>query len=149
MSAIIDWVKNYPIRDFGEGHIVLEQGQQSRVMLVFISGKVEIIRDGVSVATAAQPGVVFGEMSTLLGGPHTATVRAVEPCQCAEIAELRAFLQDCPEASLFVAELLARRLNAVTQYLIDLKRQYEGHDHMGMVDDVLETLIHLPPRARR
>jgi hypothetical protein len=42
-----------------------------------------------------------------------------------------------------VAELLAQRLNSVTGYLADLKRQYEDHDdHLGMVDEVLETLTH-------
>ena len=47
-----------------------------------------------------------------------------------------------------MAELLARRLTALTKYLIDVKRQYDGHDHIGMVDDVLGTLMHLQPRRR-
>jgi hypothetical protein len=29
-----------------------------------------------------------------------------------------------------------------------VKRQYEGHDHLGMVDEVIEALMHRPrPRA--
>jgi CRP-like cAMP-binding protein len=42
-------------------------------LLVLVSGEVEVLRDGVRVAKAAEPGVVFGEMSALLGGPATAT----------------------------------------------------------------------------
>jgi CRP/FNR family transcriptional regulator, cyclic AMP receptor protein len=31
----------------------------------------------------------------------------------------------------------------VTTYLVDLKRQFEDHqNHLGMVDDILETLVH-------
>jgi len=56
----------------------------------------------------------------------------------------REFLVSHPEAALYVAELLARRLDSLNKYLIDVKGQYEGHDHLGMVDDVLETLMHRP-----
>ncbi len=35
------------------------------------------------------------------------------------------------------------RLQCVTGYLADLKRQYAEHgDHLGMVDEVLGTLLH-------
>jgi len=47
-----------------------------------------------------------------------------------------------------VARLLARRLDFLSKYLIDVKRHYEGHDHLGMVDEVIEALMHLPPRKR-
>jgi hypothetical protein len=40
-----------------------------------------------------------------------------------------------------VAELLARQLDSHNKYLIDVKRQYDGYDHIGMVDEVLETLM--------
>jgi CRP-like cAMP-binding protein len=146
MSGILELVNNYPVRQFDAGEIVLDQGHDSGVMLVLIEGEVEILRDEVCVATASQPGVVFGEMSTLLGGPHTATVRARTRSCFAVVENPRRFLEDSAQASLFVAEMLARRLDALNKYLIDVKRQYEGHDHIGMVDDVLETLMHLPPR---
>jgi hypothetical protein len=29
----------------------------------------------------------------------------------------------------------------LNQYLVDIKHQYEGHDHLDMVDEVLETLL--------
>ena len=102
----------------------------------------EILRDNMRVAKADEPGVVFGEMSALLGGAATATVRALEPAVFAVIREPRSFLISNPEASLYVAELLARRLDSLNKYLIDVKRQYEGHDHLGMVDEVLEALMH-------
>lgn len=147
MSPFLDHVSGHESRQFAAGGVVIEQGELTGELLVLVSGSVEILRDDVRVAKAAEPGVVFGEMSVLLGGPATATVRALEPVVFAVIGEPRAFLISHPEAGLYVAELLARRLDSLNKYLIDVKRQYEGHDHIGMVDEVLETLMHRP-RAR-
>jgi len=149
MSGILDLVKEFPVRHAEAGEAVLEQGDASGVMLVMIDGDVEISRDGVTMATAAGPGLVFGDMAALLGGAHMATVRALVPSSFAVVENPRAFLEGSPQASLYVAELLARRLMLVSQYLVDVKRQYEGHDHLGMVDDVLGSLIHLQPAPAR
>jgi CRP/FNR family cyclic AMP-dependent transcriptional regulator len=140
-SAILDLVKNHSSRDFAAGETVIEQGERCGVMLVMIEGQVEILRDEVRVAKASQPGVIFGEMAVLLGAPHTATVRAQAPSKFAVIENPRAFLENSALASLQIAELLASRLDALNKYLIDVKRQYEGHDHLGMVDGVLESLM--------
>ena len=98
---------------------------------------------------AYEPGVVFGEMAALLGGLATATVRTLGPAVFYVIEQPREFLMAHPEASFYVAELLARRLDALNKYLIDVKRQYEGHDHLGMVDEVLEALMHRPRQRPR
>ena len=137
-------VQNHRARQFDAGEIVIEQGQCCGVILVLIEGEVEVLRDRVPVAKASQPGVLFGEMSVLLGVPHTATVRALAPCSFAIIENPREFLLNSAQASLYLAELLASRLDALNKYLVDVKRQYEGHDHIGMVDEVLETLMHRP-----
>lgn len=144
MSPLLDFVAQHGSRQFAAGGIVIEQGEWSGELLVLVSGEVEVLRDGVRVAKAVEPGVVFGEMSALLGGPATATVRALAPAVFSVIEKPREFLMAHPEVSLYVAELLARRLNALNIYLIDVKRQYDGHDHLGMVDEVLESLMHRP-----
>ncbi len=144
MSPLLDLVATQHSRQIAAAGIVIEQGEHLGELLVLVSGEVEILRDGVRVAKAAEPGVVFGEMSALLGGPATATVRALTDSVFSVIENPREFLRAHPEASLYVAELLARRLNALNKYLIDVKQQYEGHDHLGMVDEVLEALMHRP-----
>jgi hypothetical protein len=59
------------------------------------------------------------------------------------LEDAESFLKSNPEIAFFVGKLLAERLNAATTYLVDLKRQFEGHgNHLGMVGEVLETLIH-------
>lgn len=144
MSPFLNYVVGHESRNFAAGEVVIDQGELTGELLVLVSGSVEILRDNVRVAKSAEPGVVFGDMSALLAGPATATVRVMEPAVFAVIEDPRGFLIAHPEASLYLAELLARRLDSLNKYLIDVKRQYEGHDHLGMVDEVLETLMHRP-----
>jgi CRP-like cAMP-binding protein len=146
MSAMLQLIAGHKLQDFAPGDIVMEQGGASGRLLVLIHGEVEILRDNVRVAKASAPGAVFGEMSVLLESAHTATVRALKPSSFAIIENSRQFLGSSAEASLHVARLLAGRLDALNKYLVDVKQQYEGHDHLGMVDEVLETLMHRQPR---
>jgi CRP-like cAMP-binding protein len=115
-------------------------------MFVLIEGEIEVLRDQVRVAKISEPGALFGEMHVLLGGPHHVTIRAIKPSSFALIENPRQFLASSSEASLCVAEMLAARLNTLNKYLVDVKQQYEGHDHLGMVDDVLDSLMHHQPR---
>lgn len=149
MSGILELIANYPVRRFDTGEEIIQQGSPSGPIFVLIEGNVEVLRDETRVAKATEPGVVFGEMSVLLGAQATATVRALAPSSFAVIQNPREFLENSAQASLFIAELLAHRLDALNKYLIDVKRQYEGHDHLGMVDDVLETLMQRQKRQAR
>jgi CRP/FNR family transcriptional regulator, cyclic AMP receptor protein len=82
-------------------------------------------------------------MSVLLNQPHTATVRAISPVGVFVFEDAESFLKSNPEIAFFLGKLLAERLNAATTYLVDLKRQFEGQgNHLGMVGEVLESLIH-------
>lgn len=148
MSAMLQLIAGHKVQDFAPGDVVLEQGGASGRLLVLIKGEVEILRDDVRVAKASAPGAVFGEMSVLLESPFTATVRALKPSSFAIIENPRQFLGSSADASLHVAKLLATRLDALNKYLVDVKQQYEGHDHLGMVDEVLETLMHRLPPSR-
>lgn len=119
-------------------------------MLYFLAeGAVEVVKDDVQVATASQPGSVFGELSAFLGGPHTATVRAAKTSTFVVVEQPRAVLESTPKLCVHVCELLARRLDAVNKYLVNVKHQYEGHDHLGMVDGVLDALMHRQATKRQ
>ena len=146
MATILELVADQPTRNYASGDVIMEQDQPSGPLLVLLDGEVEILRDEVRVAKISQPGAVFGEMSVLLGSAHTATVRALKPCRFAGIENPRQFLTTSADASFEVASLLAKRLDALSKYLVNVKQQYEGHDHLGMVDEVLETLMHRQPR---
>jgi CRP-like cAMP-binding protein len=149
MSAILELLRNHPVEHFQPGDVLLEQDHDTGRMLVLIDGQVDVLRDGVRVAGAAEPGACFGEMSALLDRAHTATVQATTAVRVAVVENPRAFLAESPAAALHIAELLARRLDALNKYLIDVKSQYEGHDHLSMVDEVLETLMQRQARMAR
>lgn len=144
MGKILELVSAYPQREFAEGAIIIQQGEVEPTIFVLLQGEVEVVRDEVRLAKSSEPGAVFGEISALLGGPYTASVRAIKPSSFAVIDDPDAFLGQSAEASLHVARLLARRITTLNRYLVDVKRQYEGHDHLGMVDEVLDTLMHRP-----
>lgn len=130
--------------------VLIAQGDPVAALFVLESGAVLVERDGVPVARITTPGAVFGEMALLLGKPATATVR----CETASVFRVAddpaAFLAEHPEAALELARVAAGRVDALTQYLVDVKRQYAEHgDHLGMLDTVLGALSHQQaPTAR-
>src|SRR3984957_10807892 len=148
MSSILEQIHGGELRHFDAGEVVIEQGEKTNLLFFLIEGAVEVVKDGVPVATASQPGAVFGELSALLGGNHTATVRALKPCSFQVVQNPRAFLQASLLVCLHVCELVARRLDAVNKYLVDVKQQFEGNEHLGMVEKVIETLMHRHPVSR-
>ena len=83
----------------------------------------------------------------LLKGPHTATVKAIQTCTFHVVENPREFLSQSPAACLHVCDLLAHRIDALNRYLVNVKHQFEGHDHLGMVDGILDALLHRPARS--
>jgi CRP/FNR family cyclic AMP-dependent transcriptional regulator len=67
-----------PVSTFEPGDSVLAAGSTTGQLFILRKGVVEVVRDGLQVATISEPGAVFGELSVILDKPHTADVRAVE-----------------------------------------------------------------------
>ena len=145
MSSVLEQSSRIglPAIRFGDGIALLVEGESSGRLYVLVDGEVEVLRGDTRVMVANQPGAIFGEISTLLGEPHSATVKTVKPSTMYVIDDAEKFLQDHPNLALVVARLLAQRLSAATTYLVNLKRQFEGSgDQMRSVGDALEALIH-------
>ncbi len=148
MTSILDSLQGHERRNYEVGQLVIHQGEETGALYFLIEGAVDVLKDDVRVATASQPGLVFGEMAVLLGGAHTASVRAMKPCSFYIVHQPRELLKSSPALCLHISELLARRVDALNKYLVNVKHQFEGHDHIGMVDEVLEALMHRQPSAR-
>lgn len=132
-----------PVRTFAAGEVLLEEGHREGLLLVLVEGGVEILKGDYQIDVVTEPGSVFGEISVLLDAPHMATVKTTVESRFYVAENPLSFLRSHPEVGLAIAQLLAKRLNAMTSYLIDLKHQFEGHDdHFGMIDEVLGTLAH-------
>lgn len=142
MRAILDHCGGLPLVRFEPGEVLIPEGPASDRLFIMVSGTAEVVRGDIRVAEISEPGAIFGEISALLGGPHTATVRALAPIEAYRLDHASTALPNLTEVSYHVARILARRLVDATTYLVDFKRQYAGRqDHFGLVDEVLESLV--------
>jgi CRP/FNR family cyclic AMP-dependent transcriptional regulator len=148
VPTIADYCGALPVASFAAGEALLVEGHQTGRFYVLTEGVVEVVKGADTVINVvADVGAVFGEMSVLLDMPHMATVRALEPVKAHVVEDGATFLENHPDVSAALARLLAQRLHGVTTYLVDLKQQFEDQtNHLGMVDEILESLVHDQPR---
>ena len=139
-----------PVESVPAGAVLIAEGSSPARILILASGAVTVERDGTPFARIDTPGSVFGEMSVVLDRPATATVRATSDVQVYVADDPERFLTERPGAALAVLRTTASRLDGLTQYLVDVKQQFAGLDgHLGMVDGILDTLVHHQgPRPR-
>jgi CRP/FNR family cyclic AMP-dependent transcriptional regulator len=143
MTNLLDLSTGYPEVTLPSGHVLLEEGAAPGDMYVLVSGQLVIEHDGVAFAQVDSPGAVFGEMSAVLDRPATATVRTVGEVTVRRIHQPVTFLTEQSGAALAVLRTTATRLDGLTQYLVDVKRQFADSDgHLGMVDGILDQLVH-------
>jgi CRP-like cAMP-binding protein len=143
METILRFCDGLPQRRVERNEALLAEGHASNRLYVLIEGELEVSCDGVHVNTQSEPGSIFGEMAVLLKVPHTATVKGFAPSRVYVVENATEFLRAHPEITFYVAKLLARRLKGATDYLVDVKRQFEDQKgHLGMVDQVLTSLLH-------
>ena len=142
MRAILSYCKGFQETTFAPGEVLLSEGERKGVLYILIEGKVEVLKDDLRVSTVAEPGAIFGEISVLLDIPHTATVRALAPSRFHVVERASEFLQSHTDIAYQLARVLAQRLQSMTTYLADVKRQFgDQGNHLDMVDEVLGTLV--------
>jgi CRP-like cAMP-binding protein len=125
-----------PCVTFQAGETVIAEGSRTGRLLILGKGTVSIIKKDTEIAMVAEPGAVFGELSILLDQPHTAEVRAVET-SLFHVADAASFLAQHPVAVLYVATVLARRLDGANRTLIQLKSQL----HAGEPDSLIAKTV--------
>jgi CRP-like cAMP-binding protein len=128
-----------PLATYQDGETILTAGSKTGQLLILKEGAVAILKDGVEIAKVAEPGAVFGELSILLDQPHTADVRALETSQF-HIADAATLLVQDPTALLYVAAILARRLDGANQALIQLKQQIKAGQPLSVIDRTVEKM---------
>jgi CRP-like cAMP-binding protein len=103
---------------FQPGQIIVTQGTPGQAFYMIIAGRVEILRDGVSLG-AFGPGDFFGEMSLLDSAPRSATIRALDQVQCLMLSswDFRALLERHPSIAIKLLEVLSRRLRVADERL--------------------------------
>lgn len=143
VTDLLEVSADLPIAAFDPGEVLIEEGEAVGRLLVLVSGEVVVEHDGVAFARIDMPGAVLGEMSAVLERPASATVRAVGAVTARVADDPLGFLTARPGAALEVLRATAARLDGMTHYLVDVKRQYaEAGGHLAMVDQILDTLLH-------
>ena len=127
------------------GETVLTSGSKTGRLLVLRSGSVEVVKDGAQLAKVSTPGAVFGELAVLLDQAHTADVRALEQSDF-YVANAATLLAHDSAVPLYVAVILAQRLDGANQALVELKRQLRAGEPSSVISDAVEKVEqHLSP----
>ena len=128
-----------PLATYQAGETVFAAGSRTGRLLILRKGAVAIVKEAIEIAKVAEPGAVFGELSALLDQPHTADVRALETSQF-HVADAASLLGQDPIALLYVAVVLARRLDGANQALIELKSQVQAGQPPSVIGKTVEKM---------
>ena len=128
-----------PLATYQAGETVFAAGSRTGRLLILRKGAVAIVKEAIEIAKVAEPGAVFGELSALLDQPHTADVRALETSQF-HVADAADLLAQDPIALLYVAVVLARRLDGANQALIELKSQVQAGQPPSVIGKTVEKM---------
>ena len=148
MIDVLAMCSGLPERSVATGESLIEEGVRTDRLYVLKSGAFEVVRNDVRIVLISEPGAFLGEISAVLGSAPTASVLAAQDSTVHVVEGASAAVQRRPELTYAIAQLLARRLSAVTAYLVDIKRQYADSDTpLGLMDQVLGSLIAIHPSA--
>jgi CRP-like cAMP-binding protein len=131
-----------PLATFQAGDTIFAAGSRTNLLLILRSGAATIVKNGIEIVKVTEAGAVFGELSALLDQPHTADVRASEPSQF-HVADAATLLTKDPIGLLYVATVLARRLDGANKALIELKSQLQSVQPNSVIDKTIEKIEEL------
>jgi CRP/FNR family transcriptional regulator, cyclic AMP receptor protein len=129
----------FPLATYQADETVLSASSKTGRLLILKEGAVAVLKEGVEIARVTEPGAVFGELSVLLDQPHSAEVRALEASQF-HVADGATTLRTDPIALLYVATVLAQRLDSANRALLDLKHQVHAGEPRSMVGRTVEKI---------
>ncbi|MGQ0529158.1 MAG: Crp/Fnr family transcriptional regulator [Panacagrimonas sp.] len=142
MNQVLAMCRHFPEMRLVQGQVLLAESTTGDRMYVLREGAFEVLIQGVCVVRISEPGAFLGEISAVLGSSTSASVVATRDSVVHVIESASEVVRRQPELTLAIAQLMARRLVAVTAYLVDIKRQYAGTDgHLSVMDRVLGDLV--------
>jgi CRP/FNR family transcriptional regulator, cyclic AMP receptor protein len=127
-----------PLATYRAGETVLQEGTKTGRLLILKTGAVAVLKNGVEIAKVTEPGAVFGELSALLDEPHGADVRTLQPSEF-HVADAGALMRE-PAALLYVATLLARRLDLANRGLVELKSELQAGAPPSLIGATLDKI---------
>jgi len=138
-AAFEDSFASLPLMTYHPGDTVIADGSTTGRLLILRKGTVAIVKGNTEIAKVAEPGAVFGELSVLLNQPHTADVVSLETSQF-QVADAATLLTENPMAALYVATVLAHRLDGANHALIQLKKQLQAGEPRSVVANTVSKI---------
>lgn len=142
LAAFKKSLTSLPVSTFEPGETVLAAGSTTGQLFILRRGAVEVVRDGLQIATVSEPGAVFGELAVILDKPHTAGVRALERSEF-HVANAASLLTENVAALLYVSAVLAQRLDAANKLIVEIKRDLESGKRPGVIAKAIGKLEEL------
>lgn len=118
--------------------MIVVEGQESHTFAILRRGIVGVHKDGQQIAAISEPGVYLGEMSYLLDGRRTASLRAETDVE-AYVMPSETFgdiLTSSVDVALRVLKSVAERLRVTTQENASLHRQVHRLQGGGAAPDI-------------
>ncbi|MDX1540017.1 MAG: cyclic nucleotide-binding domain-containing protein [Geminicoccaceae bacterium] len=135
---LLERIAALPERTVEAGDLVLRAGGATGQLMFLKRGALDVEIEDEHLVRVAEPGAVIGDIAFLLNRPHTADVRAASRSVLYVADDPEAFLKSEPEVMLYVARVLAERLNAVNHLLIESRKRTGRGSEQDLL--LLETL---------
>lgn len=126
-------------RTYPEGQTILREGRSIQILWVIREGRCRVVKttqQGTEQELAVlEPGGIFGEMSFVEPGPHSASVQTLTPV---EVLRLTRGQYDelgesgstaAPKIAINIGRVLAQRLRKMDDWLCELMEQPEAANH--------------------
>ena len=110
-------------KTFKKGEYVFFEGDGTQDLYLLVSGRLEVIKGTQKIQEIKDEGELFGELSFLLGGKRTASVRADTEVKviCIPKDRFNSFLNEFPSVWKEISSLCGHRLDEADQALYGLK----------------------------
>lgn len=109
-------------RSYAVRETILIEGQEGRSMYVISKGSVQVHNGSREVALCKR-GDFFGEMSLFDSSPRSASVTAIEPCECLVLTQQQLYeaVDETPGIALNLIKILSNRVR-------DMNKEIEKRD---------------------
>jgi PAS domain S-box-containing protein len=111
-------------RVFEPGQVIFWEGDDSSELNILVSGQLNVLKGDKVIAFMDEPGTIFGEMSFLLGGKRTATVKALGRVEVFSVPQedIESLRQQYPHMTDEISRHLAERLDRASQVVYGLRQ---------------------------
>ena len=142
VASLLTLIYSSPTLNVAKGEELVTQGTPGRDLYVLESGKFVVERTGVAIATIEHADAMIGEMSVLLGRPHSATVRAERDSKVRVVHDAMRILEKHPELALRIAQLQSQRLDATSALLVELNHEHvDKPAERNLIGRIFSTLM--------